>query len=68
LSATAEADRLPPRSLIVSAVALSAQRAQERENSMRKGNSVNNGPVPKHLLSQAVIDAKAISHTFWDLI
>jgi hypothetical protein len=39
------------------------------------GNSFANGPdmragspVPKHLLSPAVLDARAMAITFWDLL
>jgi hypothetical protein len=39
------------------------------------GNSFANGPdmragspVPKHLLSPAVLDARAMTTTFWDLL
>jgi hypothetical protein len=32
------------------------------------GASVGNGPAPKYLQSPAVVDAKAITVTFWDLL
>lgn len=60
---------------MVKACRCSLMRVSTRSSYNGNGQSIANGPdmragspVPKHLLSPAVVDARAMTTTFWDLL